>query len=48
MGHDTMPAEECVVTSDKKATSIGTKRNVSRKTRSMNTKPSYKVSNNFN
>ena len=48
MGHDTMPAEECVGFSDKKATGTSTKKDVSRKVKNMSIRNEYKVSNNFN
>ena len=47
MEHDTMPTEECVGISDKKATGTSTKKDVSRKVKNTSMRNRNKVSNNF-
>ena len=47
MGHDTIPAEECVGISNERATGTGTKKNVHKKVKNMSISNKYKVSNNF-
>ena len=47
MGHDTMPAEECVGTSDKITTGMSTNKQVSRKKSKISTNYGYRISNNF-
>ena len=47
MGHNTMPVEECVENGDKQATSISTKKQVSKKSSRIGINQQYKISSNF-
>ena len=47
MGHDTIPAEECVGISDEKATGMSTEVSVSKKSSKASSKSGYHISNNF-